>query len=47
MKNRLIATPNPREKDMDEGKEAEESNLAIKKCRYFNKGYCKYKSMCR
>ena len=47
MKNRIIATPNPIEKDMDEGKEAEESNLAIKKCRYFNKGYCKYKGRCR
>jgi hypothetical protein len=33
LKNRSIATPNPREEDMDEGKEAEDSNLAIKKCR--------------
>ena len=33
MKNRVIATPNPKEEDMDEGKEGEESNLAIKKCR--------------
>ena len=47
MKNRIIATPNPREEDMDEGKEAEERNLAIKKCRYFNRGYCKYKSRCK
>ena len=35
------------EKEVDEAKNVAGSNLAIKKCRYFDKGYCKYAKKCR
>ena len=35
------------EKDSDEKKEAIGSNPTNKKCRYYDKGYCKYQRKCR
>ena len=35
------------ERDSDEIKQVVESNPVIKKCRYFNKGYCKYEEKCK
>ena len=40
-------SPTPAEDDSEKVKEAEESNNFIKKCRYYDKGDCKYQRKCR
>ena len=44
--NKINVIPSSIEKDSDEKKEDNESNPENKKCRYYDKGYCKYQKKC-
>ena len=47
IKNKRNVIPPSIEKDGDEKEKQAESNLVIKKCKYYDKGYCKYLKKCR
>jgi hypothetical protein len=47
IKNRRNFIPPSPEKDSDENKEVTENNSVNKKCRYNDKGYCKFQKRCR
>ena len=47
IKNKRNVIPSFIEKDSDAKEKHAESNFVIKKCRYYDKGYCKYLKKCR